>query len=138
MITFQSKRKTNNNYPSKADISFRHTVCFRALRGVVCFHLIILMFTFFLLDQDLIRMRTVFVERASREVINQLLDDLFEDGVLNDGEKDSVLEENRTRADKARCLIDLVRKKGQVASKKMVSYLQQRDPLLFSAMAQNI
>lgn len=77
------------------------------------------------------------MEKSSREVINQLLDDLFEDGVLNEGEKDSILEENKTRADKARSLIDAVRRKGQVTCKKMMSHIQKRDPSLFDAMTQN-
>ncbi|KAK5925190.1 hypothetical protein CgunFtcFv8_017735 [Champsocephalus gunnari] len=58
-------------------------------------------------EEELARMRPELVRNMSRELINQLLDDLLMDGVLNDGEKDSVLQENDTTADRARCLIDM-------------------------------
>ena len=79
-------------------------------------------------------MRTKFVERANKELIRQLLDDLLEDYVMNYGEKDFILEENTTRADKARCLIDMVRKKGDEASRKMIAHLQHRDPALYKTL----
>lgn len=79
-------------------------------------------------------MRTKFVEKVSKELINQLLDDILEDGVLNDGEKDSILEENKSTADKARRLIDIVKKKGNVASRKMIAHLQSRDATLYAEL----
>lgn len=84
------------------------------------------------LDRELARIRTRFVDGVSKELISQLLDDLLDEGVLNDGEKDSILEENQSRADKARCLIDIVKKKGNEACRKMIVHFQERDPL-FSA-----
>lgn len=80
---------------------------------------------------QLARVRSKFVSNVGKEVINQLLDDLLEDNVLNEGEKDSVLEENNSRADKARSLIDSVKKKGDPASNKMITHLYNRDPTLF-------
>jgi len=56
--------------------------------------------------------RSKLVEKVSRELINQLLGDLLKDCVLNEGEKDSTLQENNTRTDGARCLSDVVKKKG--------------------------
>eukprot|EP00064_Thunnus_orientalis_P004040 superscaffoldBa00000353_g4051 len=85
-------------------------------------------------DEELRKVRTKFVEKVSKEVIKQLLDDLLEDSFMNDGEKDSVLEENSSRADQARCLIDLVRKKGDEASRKMIAQLQCRDPALHKTL----
>ena len=70
------------------------------------------------------------MQNVSRELINQLLDDLLMDGVLNDGEKDSVLQENNTRANRARCLIDMVKRKGREASRKFICHIQSRDPTL--------
>lgn len=70
------------------------------------------------------------MKSVNTEMVKQLLDDLLEDGVLNDGEKDSILEENSSRADKARCLIDVVKKKGDTVSNKMIAHLQSRDPAL--------
>ncbi|KAM4742128.1 caspase a-like [Anableps anableps] len=82
-------------------------------------------------DKDLERVRSCFVEKVSKEVIKQLLDLLLGDGVLNDGEKDAVLEENDTRADKARSLIDIVKRKGGKASSKMIDHLKNVDQTLY-------
>uniref|UniRef100_A0A3Q2TN46 CARD domain-containing protein n=1 Tax=Fundulus heteroclitus TaxID=8078 RepID=A0A3Q2TN46_FUNHE len=82
---------------------------------------------------DLENLRTSFVESCSKVVINQLLDDLLGDGVINDEEKESILE-NQSRANKARNLIDVVRKKGNEASRKMIVHFKQRDPMLFSEL----
>ncbi|XP_075956101.1 caspase a-like [Anarhichas minor] len=84
--------------------------------------------------KELAKVRSKFVENANKELINQLLDDLLEDGVLNEGQKDSVLEENSSRADKARGLIDMVKRKGDEASRKMIAHLQSRDPSLHSEL----
>ncbi|XP_073342572.1 NACHT, LRR and PYD domains-containing protein 1 homolog [Pagrus major] len=81
-------------------------------------------------DEELARVRPQLVERVSSEVINQLLDDLLKDGVLNYGEKDSILQGNNSRADRARCLIDVVKRKGREASRKMFTHLQSRDRVL--------
>ncbi|KAG5837660.1 hypothetical protein ANANG_G00241800 [Anguilla anguilla] len=81
-------------------------------------------------DKQLFRARREFVDRVSRDVVVQLLDDLLEDGVINDGEKEAVIEENRSTADKARHLIDKVQKKGPKASGKLISRLSERDPNL--------
>lgn len=83
---------------------------------------------------DLNKVRREFVERVSREVICQLLDDLLDDGVVNDGEKESILEDNRSRGDRARALIDTVKRKGDEASRKFMAHLQGRDPTLYFAL----
>ncbi|KAM7395429.1 hypothetical protein PAMA_006943 [Pampus argenteus] len=85
-------------------------------------------------DKELQRVRTKFVDKVTKEVINQLLDDILEDHIVNDGEKDSILQENNSRADKARCLIDTVRRKGDEASRKMIAHLQHRDPTLYTTL----
>uniref|UniRef100_A0A8C6T8Q7 CARD domain-containing protein n=1 Tax=Neogobius melanostomus TaxID=47308 RepID=A0A8C6T8Q7_9GOBI len=79
----------------------------------------------------LAKVRTGFAERVTTEVLKQLLEDLLEDRVLNEGEKDSILEENMSRADRARALIASVKRKGDDASEKMMGRLQQRDPTLY-------
>lgn len=71
---------------------------------------------------------------VSKAVIKLLLDDLVEDGVLNDMESESILEENDSRADKARCLIDIVKKKGDPASSKMIVHLKSRDSSLYEKL----
>ncbi|KAE8286041.1 Caspase recruitment domain-containing protein 18 Caspase-1 inhibitor Iceberg [Larimichthys crocea] len=86
--------------------------------------------TLMMFDKELDKVRSRLVEKMSRQVIKQLLDDLLKDGVLNDEEKDSILQENSTSSDRARCLIDMVKKKGQEASRKLFTHLQERDPTL--------
>ncbi|KAG5837659.1 hypothetical protein ANANG_G00241790 [Anguilla anguilla] len=85
-------------------------------------------------DTQLFNARREFVVRVSKDVIVQLLDDLLEDGVINDGEKEAVIEENRSTADKARYLIDTVRKKGPMTSEKLISRLRERDPNLYELL----
>nr|ARI72010.1 caspase 1 [Paralichthys olivaceus] len=82
----------------------------------------------------LAKMRRKFVDKVTIAVLNQLLDDILEDRIVNDGEKDSILEENSSRENKARCLIDTVKKKGDIACMKMIAHLQSRDPTLFSEL----
>uniref|UniRef100_A0A3Q3EX44 CARD domain-containing protein n=1 Tax=Kryptolebias marmoratus TaxID=37003 RepID=A0A3Q3EX44_KRYMA len=69
---------------------------------------------------ELQRIRPEFVERMSPEMLNQLLDGLEADGVFNSLEKEAILERNQTTADKARNLIDDVKKKGEKACIKMI------------------
>ncbi|KAI9538711.1 hypothetical protein NQZ68_012364 [Dissostichus eleginoides] len=83
---------------------------------------------------ELNRIRVKFVDSANKELIKELLDGLFDDGVLNDGQKDSILEENPSTKDKARALIDTVRRKGDVASRKMIAHLQSRDQTLYDSL----
>uniref|UniRef100_A0A4W5M754 CARD domain-containing protein n=1 Tax=Hucho hucho TaxID=62062 RepID=A0A4W5M754_9TELE len=71
---------------------------------------------------------------VSKPVIKQLLDDLLEDQVLNDEETDSVKEENSTKTKQARCLINIVRKKGSKASEKLIARVQERDPGLYDKL----
>uniref|UniRef100_A0A3B3VE98 Caspase-1-like n=1 Tax=Poecilia latipinna TaxID=48699 RepID=A0A3B3VE98_9TELE len=85
-------------------------------------------------NKELARVRGRFVEKVSKALIKQLLDDLLEDRLLNDGETDSVLEDNTGKADMARCLIDMVRRKGDKASRKMIEHLENRDPTLYSEL----
>ncbi|KAI4818055.1 hypothetical protein KUCAC02_011420 [Chaenocephalus aceratus] len=80
------------------------------------------------------KIRVTFVKGANRDVINQLLDGLFDDGILNGGEKDSILEGNPITADRARALIDAVMKKGDEASNKMIALLLSIDPTLYAAL----
>ncbi|XP_039463005.1 NACHT, LRR and PYD domains-containing protein 12-like [Oreochromis aureus] len=87
-----------------------------------------------LAEEELARVRSAFVWRVSTEILKQLLEALVSDGVLNELEKESILEKNPVRADKARCFIDTVRKKGDKASRIMIRYLQTIDLSLFSQL----
>ena len=55
------------------------------------------------------------MRRVSYPVIKGLLDDLWQQQVFNTEEKDSVIEGPRIKADRARCLIDMVIGKGERA-----------------------
>ncbi|KAL2096841.1 hypothetical protein ACEWY4_006048 [Coilia grayii] len=81
-------------------------------------------------DKLLDAVRTQFVEKASLPLLKQLLDGLQEECVLNTEEAEAVLEEQSARADRARYLIDVVRKKGCKASQKMIAQLRQKDASL--------
>ncbi|XP_023207447.1 caspase-1-like isoform X2 [Xiphophorus maculatus] len=85
-------------------------------------------------DKELEGVRDEFVQRVSDAVINQLLDLCLKDHVFNYEEKDAILEENRTRANKARALIDLVIKKGAETCEKMIGYLERKDQQLFKQL----
>lgn len=79
-------------------------------------------------------MRTQFVEKVSKSIIKQLLDDILEDDIVNEGEKDSILEDNPNNADRARSLIDTVKKKGDKASEKLIAHIKKRDPTLYDEL----
>uniref|UniRef100_A0A3Q3WW36 Uncharacterized protein n=1 Tax=Mola mola TaxID=94237 RepID=A0A3Q3WW36_MOLML len=80
------------------------------------------------------RVRPRFVDKVSLNMINQLLDDILLDGVVNNGERESIIEENGIRSDRARRLIDIVIKKGDRASRKLIASIQSRDPELYSEL----
>ncbi|XP_061136719.1 caspase a-like isoform X2 [Syngnathus typhle] len=80
---------------------------------------------------ELKSVRTLFIESVSLKIIQQLVDDLLDVNALNDGEHENILEGKGGRADKARALIDSVRKKGDKASWFIITSLKKRDPLLF-------
>ncbi|KAK6322460.1 hypothetical protein J4Q44_G00072520 [Coregonus suidteri] len=84
--------------------------------------------------QQLNGVRTRFIEKVSKTVLDQLMDDLLEDKVLNDGEIEGIKEEFKMRADKARQLIDSVRRKGNTASEKFLIRLQERDNNVYSEL----
>uniref|UniRef100_A0A668REY3 CARD domain-containing protein n=1 Tax=Oreochromis aureus TaxID=47969 RepID=A0A668REY3_OREAU len=79
-------------------------------------------------EKELARMRTQFVERVTAENLTQLLEALVTDNVLNELEKERIQEMNQTRADKARDIIDTVKKKGEKACRIMISHLRTIDP----------
>ncbi|XP_048838456.1 caspase-1-like isoform X2 [Brienomyrus brachyistius] len=82
-------------------------------------------------SERLKQVRTRFVEKVTGPTLILLLDDLLTDGVINEGEMEQVKEEYRARAEKARAVIDMARKKGNAASEKLIMRLQERDPSLF-------
>ncbi|XP_076737462.1 protein NLRC3-like [Maylandia zebra] len=88
-------------------------------------------------EEELARVRSAFVWRVTIEILKLLLEALVSDGILNKLEEESILEGNPLRADKARSLIDTVRKKGDKACKITIKHLQIKDPFLFSQLRLN-
>ncbi|CAB1438337.1 unnamed protein product [Pleuronectes platessa] len=82
----------------------------------------------------LANVRTKFVEQVSIGTLDRLLDNILEDRIVNDWQKDTILERNSSRENKARCLIDTVKKKGDKASMMMIAHLQNCDPFLYSEL----
>uniref|UniRef100_A0A4W6FMX7 CARD domain-containing protein n=1 Tax=Lates calcarifer TaxID=8187 RepID=A0A4W6FMX7_LATCA len=73
------------------------------------------------LQDRLLLVRTQFISRVSESVLDQLLDNLLERGVVNDEEMQSV--RAKIRADKARDLIDTVRRKGTEAKVVLLTFV---------------
>uniref|UniRef100_A0A3B4XMJ7 CARD domain-containing protein n=1 Tax=Seriola lalandi dorsalis TaxID=1841481 RepID=A0A3B4XMJ7_SERLL len=76
----------------------------------------------------LMSVRTQFINRVSEPVLRTLLDKLLERGVITDDEMDSA--GALSRADKARMVIDTVRKKGSEASAALIAALREVDSCL--------
>lgn len=80
-------------------------------------------------DERLAETRVSFIDGVSGPVLQGLLDKLLERKVLSDSEREAA-EAERNRRDKARFVIDTVRRKGDAASSEMIRYLCELDPFL--------
>ncbi|XP_045568305.1 NACHT, LRR and PYD domains-containing protein 3 isoform X6 [Salmo salar] len=81
-------------------------------------------------------LRTEFVKRVSRPVLNELLDGLLQHTVINQEEMESV-KVIAERAEKARDIIDMVLRKGTESSSRMINLLGELDPCLWSQLQIN-
>ncbi|XP_030254032.1 NACHT, LRR and PYD domains-containing protein 1b allele 2-like [Sparus aurata] len=79
--------------------------------------------------EKLFDIRSSFIEGISGPVLKSLLDKLFEKKVLTDSERESA-DEMQNKRDKARFVIDTVRRKGEAASSEMIEFLCEVDPFL--------
>ena len=86
------------------------------------------------LPGELRRIRSEFVERVSGPVIKGLVDDLWQQKVFSTEEKDYVIEDQKSKADQARRLIDMVIGKGERASQAMIDSMKKRDEHLCSTL----
>ena len=86
------------------------------------------------LPGELRRIRSEFVERVSGPVIKGLVDDLWQQKVFSTEEKDYVIEDQKSKADQARRLIDMVMGKGERASQAMIDSMKKRDEHLCSTL----
>ncbi|XP_061574973.1 NLR family CARD domain-containing protein 3-like isoform X2 [Cololabis saira] len=80
------------------------------------------------------RIQPDFVKRVSEEILKQLLDALESKGVFSLSEKEEILQTNKTRADRARCFMDAVWRKGETACREMIRLFQTKDPVLSSEL----
>uniref|UniRef100_A0A8C5C4M8 CARD domain-containing protein n=1 Tax=Gadus morhua TaxID=8049 RepID=A0A8C5C4M8_GADMO len=78
--------------------------------------------------------RSEFVTIVTTSVIKGLLDDLWQQHVFNTEETEYMKEGFRIRADMARCLIDMVIRKGERASHIMIDGMKKRDHHLCSTL----
>ncbi|XP_008296839.1 NACHT, LRR and PYD domains-containing protein 1-like [Stegastes partitus] len=80
-------------------------------------------------NEKLLDIRSCFIDGTSGPVLNSLLDKLLEKRVFTDSERESA-DEMQNRRDKARFVVDTVRKKGDAASSEMIDFLCEVDPFL--------
>ncbi|XP_071396950.1 caspase recruitment domain-containing protein 8-like [Centroberyx affinis] len=80
-------------------------------------------------NERLFYIRSSFIDGISGPVLKSLLDKLFEKRVISDSERESA-DEMQMKSDKARFVIDTVRKKGEAASSEMIAILCEVDPFL--------
>uniref|UniRef100_A0A665UEZ4 CARD domain-containing protein n=1 Tax=Echeneis naucrates TaxID=173247 RepID=A0A665UEZ4_ECHNA len=76
--------------------------------------------------KKLCAVRAEFIQRVSDTVLNQLLDKLLQRGVISDEEMESA--RTKSRPEKAKDVIDSVRRKGEEASSILIAALCQLDP----------
>ncbi|KAM6158572.1 uncharacterized protein ACDL77_023106 [Rhynchocyon petersi] len=81
-------------------------------------------------DKILKEKRKLFVQALNKGAINGLLDELLEKRVLNQGEMETIRDENVTAMDKARALLDSIIKKGCRACEICIQHLCEEDPFL--------
>lgn len=80
-------------------------------------------------ENKLVSVRTQFVKRVSGPVLQQLLDKLLECQVITDDEME-VIAGKQNKTEKARAVIDTVRKKGSEASSALIAALRELDRFL--------
>ncbi|XP_047211672.1 uncharacterized protein LOC124861781 isoform X1 [Girardinichthys multiradiatus] len=78
-------------------------------------------------EKELSKVLDQFVQEAPKETLTQLSQALVADGVLKSSEKETIVEKNHTRMNRASCLADTVMDKGPGACKKMIHHLQAID-----------
>ncbi|XP_061578340.1 NACHT, LRR and PYD domains-containing protein 3-like [Cololabis saira] len=81
-------------------------------------------------EGNVARMMSDFVKKVSKQTLTELMEALVTDGVFDDRDKKSILEENHTRVNKASCLVDIVMEKEEAVCNKMINHLQTINPSL--------
>ncbi|XP_014904794.1 uncharacterized protein LOC106957819 isoform X2 [Poecilia latipinna] len=73
-----------------------------------------------------------FIRKVSKETLEQVVEALVADKVLSASDRKSILEKNRTRVNKASCLVDIVYERGAEDCQKVINQVQRIDPALHS------
>ncbi|KAM7418373.1 hypothetical protein PAMA_015816 [Pampus argenteus] len=79
-------------------------------------------------EKKLLAVRSAFIYRVSCPVLDHMLDELLGEGVIADAEREAAMV--KPRQDKAREVIDMVRKKGRDASEKLITIFSRNDTFL--------
>ncbi|XP_039473527.1 NACHT, LRR and PYD domains-containing protein 1b allele 3-like [Oreochromis aureus] len=80
-------------------------------------------------NKRLLNVRSSFIDRISGPVLSSLMDKLLEKGVMVDGDREEA-DAMQSRSDRARFVIDTVRRKGEAASSQMIEFLRELDAFL--------
>ncbi|XP_023185467.1 uncharacterized protein LOC111607626 [Xiphophorus maculatus] len=72
------------------------------------------------------------IRKVSKETLEQVVEALVADKVLSASDRKSILEKNRTRVNKASCLVDMVYERGAEDCQKVILQVQRIDPALHS------
>lgn len=83
-------------------------------------------------EKKLLSVRTEFINRVSSSALKDLLDELLSHRVINSSEMESI--QVKPRDDKARELIDTVRKKGKRACKILIDTFCKIDPYVSATL----
>nr|XP_023849503.1 inhibitor of apoptosis protein [Salvelinus alpinus] len=81
--------------------------------------------------EGLYKERGNIVKRLNEANINRLVDILFSQNVINQFEKETIMEKHG-RANKARDLVDTIYAKGERASELIITLLKDVDPMLYN------
>lgn len=80
-------------------------------------------------NKRLLNVRSSFIDRISGPVLSSLMDKLLEKGVMVDGDREEA-DAMQSRSDRARFVIDTVRRKGEAGSSQMIEFLRELDAFL--------
>ncbi|CAH2220183.1 caspase-1-like isoform X2 [Pelobates cultripes] len=79
---------------------------------------------------ELQRVRTKLVEKASQALLDGLLDDLLDRAIVSEAEMDDIKQRYPVTRDRCRQMVDTVKRKGDLSSSFLLQKLSERDTIL--------
>ncbi|XP_063300317.1 caspase-1-A-like isoform X2 [Pelobates fuscus] len=79
---------------------------------------------------ELQRVRTKLVEKASQALLDGLLDDLLDGAIVSEAEMDDIKQRYPVTRDRCRQIVDTVKRKGDLSSSFLLQKLSERDTIL--------